>query len=82
MFGKISGIFLPIVLNWTALNSTVNLQPMYLRQRRLEEMLDQSRFAFLVLTAEDERLDGTRHARENVIHEVDLFQSRRGFNRP
>ena len=44
-------------------------------------MLDQSRFAFLVLTAEDGRLDGTRHARENVIHEVGLFQGRHGFKR-
>jgi predicted nucleotide-binding protein len=50
-------------------------------KERLEEMLDQSSFAFLVMTAEDERLDGTRHARENVIHECGLFQGRLGFKR-
>ena len=50
-------------------------------KERLEEMLDQSGFAFLVFTAEDERLDGTRHARENVIHECGLFQGRLGFRR-
>ena len=26
------------------------------------------------MTAEDEHADGTKHARENVIHEVGLFQ--------
>ena len=33
------------------------------------------------MTAEDEHADGTKHARENVIHEVGLFQGRLGFNR-
>jgi hypothetical protein len=37
-------------------------------------MLDQARFAFLVMTAEDEQADGNHHARMNVIHEVGLFQ--------
>jgi predicted nucleotide-binding protein len=41
---------------------------------RLSNMLDQASFAFLVMTAEDERADGTKHARENVIHELGLFQ--------
>lgn len=50
-------------------------------KERLEEMLRQSGFAFLVLTAEDERVDGTRHARENVIHECGLFQGWLGFKR-
>ena len=49
--------------------------------QRLQEMLDASVFAFLVLTAEDEHLDGSQHARENVVHEVGLFQGRLGFNR-
>jgi predicted nucleotide-binding protein len=48
--------------------------------QRLEEMLDDSVFAFLVLTAEDEHVDGSQHARENVVHEVGLFQGRLGFN--
>lgn len=44
-------------------------------------MLDAAVFAFLVMTAEDEHADTTRHARENVIHEVGLFQGRLGFRR-
>jgi predicted nucleotide-binding protein len=48
---------------------------------RLTEMLDESCFAFLVMTAEDEHADGTHHARENVIHEAGLFQGRFGFRR-
>ncbi len=51
------------------------------RKERLQEMLDTSVFAFLVMTAEDEHADGTKHARENVIHEVGLFQGRYGFER-
>ncbi|QSQ19315.1 nucleotide-binding protein [Pyxidicoccus parkwayensis] len=49
--------------------------------QRLEEMLDSASFAFLVMTAEDEHADNTLHARENVIHEVGLFQGRLGFRR-
>ena len=50
-------------------------------KEQLEKMLANSCFAFLVMTAEDERADGTMSARENVIHEVGLFQGRLGFNR-
>lgn len=50
-------------------------------KERLEEMLDASSFAFLVMTAEDETADGKRQARANVIHEVGLFQGRLGFER-
>jgi hypothetical protein len=37
---------------------------------RLEEMLDNACFAFLVLTAEDELADGSKHARQNVIQAI------------
>lgn len=50
-------------------------------KERLENMLGQANFAFLVMTAEDEHSDSTLHARENVIHEIGLFQGRLGFNR-
>jgi predicted nucleotide-binding protein len=50
-------------------------------KERLEEMLDSAVFAFLVMTAEDEHADTTKHARENVIHEIGLFQGRIGFRR-
>ena len=48
---------------------------------RLEEMLNKSCMAFLIMTGEDEQADGSLHARENVIHEVGLFQGRLGFKR-
>lgn len=48
---------------------------------RLREMLDDAGFAFLIMTAEDEHADKTLHARENVIHEIGLFQGRLGFKR-
>ena len=48
---------------------------------RLTELLDSAAFAFLVMTAEDDQPDGTRRARENVVHEAGLFQGRLGFKR-
>jgi len=50
-------------------------------KERLLEILDRCCFAFLVMTAEDEAPDGTRRARQNVIHEAGLFQGRYGFER-
>ncbi len=50
-------------------------------KERLEEMLENALFAFLVMTAEDEHADSSLHARENVIHEAGLFQGRLGFRR-
>ena len=48
---------------------------------RLQEMLAEASFAFLVMTAEDEHHDSTLHARENVIHEAGLFQGKLGFRK-
>lgn len=48
---------------------------------RLSEMLDAAAFAFLIMTAEDEMVEGQLQARMNVIHEVGLFQGRLGFER-
>jgi predicted nucleotide-binding protein len=48
---------------------------------RLSEMLDSAAMAFIVMTAEDEKADGTRTARANVIHEAGLFQGRLGFEK-
>lgn len=47
----------------------------------LEEMAQKSTFALLVLTAEDATREGLPRARQNVIHEVGLFQGKLGFNR-
>ncbi|OZF42111.1 TIR domain-containing protein [Rhodococcus sp. 14-2470-1a] len=48
---------------------------------RLSQMLDGAAFACLIMTAEDERADGSKTARANVIHEVGLFQGRLGFEK-
>jgi len=48
---------------------------------RLQEMIKSASFAFLVMTAEDEHADKTLHARENVIHEIGLFQGKLTFRR-
>lgn len=47
----------------------------------LEDMLDSSSFAILVMTGEDETADGSLRARQNVVHEAGLFQGALGFNR-
>jgi predicted nucleotide-binding protein len=51
------------------------------RKERLQSMLDQACFAFLLMTGEDQHADDTIHARENVVHEVGLFQGRLGFRK-
>jgi predicted nucleotide-binding protein len=48
---------------------------------RLTEMLKEAAFAFLVLTAEDDRADGGKQARLNVVHEAGLFQGYLGFEK-
>jgi len=47
----------------------------------LEGFLDESSFAILIMTAEDETSNGQTRARQNVIHEAGLFQGRLGFDR-
>ncbi|MGA2624625.1 MAG: nucleotide-binding protein [Bacteroidota bacterium] len=47
----------------------------------LEEMLEKSSFGILIMTGEDKDSEGKFHARENVIHELGLFQGRLGFKR-
>jgi predicted nucleotide-binding protein len=47
----------------------------------LDRMLDESTFAILILTAEDETREGSRRARQNVVHEAGLFQGRLGFSK-
>ena len=44
-------------------------------------MLDSAAVALLVMTAEDETAEGKLRARENVVHEVGLFQGRLGFTK-
>lgn len=47
----------------------------------LDDMLTSSSFAVLVLTGEDVDAAGGLHARENVIHELGLFQGRLGWRK-
>jgi len=44
-------------------------------------MLDNAQMAFLLMTGEDETAEGKIRARENVVHEVGLFQGRIGFSK-
>jgi predicted nucleotide-binding protein len=47
----------------------------------LGQMLLKSSFGLLVMTAEDKQDDGSMRARQNVIHEIGLFQGRLGFSK-
>jgi sugar/nucleoside kinase (ribokinase family) len=47
----------------------------------LDDLLGRCGFAVCVLTAEDLSADGQWRARQNVVHEVGLFQGRYGFDR-
>jgi predicted nucleotide-binding protein len=47
----------------------------------LGEMLEDSSFAVLVMSAEDVQHDQSVRARQNVVHEAGLFQGRLGFSR-
>lgn len=47
----------------------------------LENMLEKSNLALLVLTGEDETSEGQLLARQNVIHELGLFQGKLGFDK-
>jgi predicted nucleotide-binding protein len=47
----------------------------------LAEMLAESSFALIVMTGEDETADGRMRARQNVVHELGLFQGKLGFQR-
>lgn len=47
----------------------------------LDGMLERSTVAFLVMTGEDETANGGTRARQNVVHEVGLFQGTLGFPR-
>jgi hypothetical protein len=48
---------------------------------RLERMLATSSLAIIVMSPEDEQKDATLRARQNVVHEVGLFQGRLGFEK-
>jgi predicted nucleotide-binding protein len=47
----------------------------------LEQMLESSSFAILVMTGEDKDSEGKLHPRDNVIHELGLFQGSLGFSK-
>jgi hypothetical protein len=47
---------------------------------RWKQMIDQSRFAFAVMTPDDQLADGKYLARQNVIHEIGLCHARLGLS--
>ena len=50
-------------------------------KEKLQDFLDTANVALLLMTGEDETADGRVQARQNVVHEVGLFQGRLGFER-
>lgn len=48
---------------------------------RLEQMLAKSSLAIIVMSPEDKQNGETLRARQNVVHEVGLFQGRLGFDK-
>jgi len=66
-------------LEWEEFNRVPT--PGMTTQQRLRDMIDGVGFAFLVMTAEEETSGGGFRTRDNVIHEVGLFQGRLGFMR-
>lgn len=48
-------------------------------ERVLERALGWANFALLIMTAEDELADQSMQARQNVVHELGLFQGRLGW---
>lgn len=49
-------------------------------ERTLEHALDDVNFAILVLTGEDQKADNSLQARQNVVHELGLFQGQLGWS--
>ena len=47
----------------------------------LNDFLETCDAAVIVMTADDRTSEGSGRARQNVIHEIGLFQGRHGFNR-
>ncbi len=70
--------FLQVTLNleWDEFNREP--APGITTTERLHIMLKEACFAFIVMTAEDEHQDQKMHARENVVHEIGLFQGKLG----
>lgn len=68
-----------LFLNWDEFNRQSPVG--YTVKERLQQMLNTASFAFLIMTGEDDRRDGTKQARQNVIYEAGLFQGRLGFQR-
>ena len=48
---------------------------------RLEQMLAISSLAIVVMSAEDEQHDESLRARQNVVHQIGLFQGKLGFEK-
>src|SRR5260370_13966080 len=47
----------------------------------LEEMMEESTFALLVMTSENEKKDGKLLVPHNIVHQTGLFQGKLGFSR-
>lgn len=47
----------------------------------MKNCLDRATFDIIIVTADDETAGGTLRGRQNVIHEIGLFQGRLGFEK-
>jgi predicted nucleotide-binding protein len=72
-------LFERLNLNWVEFNSEAVAG--FTTFERISEMLAEAEFAFLIMTGDDLHADDTVHARENVVHEVGLFQGKLGPKR-
>jgi predicted nucleotide-binding protein len=68
-------------LKWEEFNRIEGADAGRVNIQRLEKLLSSCQFALLVFTSEDEQADGSFRARQNVVHELGLFQGRLGFER-
>lgn len=72
-------LFERLRLNWEEFNREAVAG--FTTFERISEMLAEADFAFLIMTGDDLHADNTVHARENVVHEVGLFQGKLGPKR-
>lgn len=73
--------FLRDTLNLPCDEFNVEPAPGLTTTERLQAMLADAGFAFIVMTAEERHADGSVYARPNVVHESGLFQGRLGIRK-
>jgi predicted nucleotide-binding protein len=78
VFGHLKGSVTP---NVDVVNFETDELPGREATEILKKMMERATFAVVLMTAEDQTADGKWRARQNVVHEVGLFQGRLGFEK-